>query len=347
MNLYVFSGSWRTDCTWKSPLIFGGTTHFGHKFSLQHATRHCKGNPLHHAFLSWTLPPLQMCLLPFNASSTFWCVFCLLMHLLPSDVSPALWLIFHATFHYGSVACHLFCLPSHNIPWLPGLPPPSHDILQCLAWSTWHVPWHPPHHCIFHCTAALLYLPLLCCAFQLLCSPDLLMWCCVMSHDVVSPHTSDLLLLLTCHCAWPTFCLYHTGVLYGVVPYTYLLISDLFLISFTLYIRPCLQADPYSFLFGSPARYAYVQILLYNNLITFGSPASNMFCSTSHSIYSKKGSLREPVSEAVVYSICCLRLPLDSTNHYLCPFQALSFPWPWYTTSDCHATFQCAPGLPG
>jgi len=39
------------------------------------------------------------------------------------------------------------------------------------------------------------------------------------------------------------------------VPYTYLLISDLSLISIILYIRPHLQVDPYPFLFGSPARY--------------------------------------------------------------------------------------------
>ena len=57
---------------------------------------------------------------------------------------------------------------------------------------------------------------------------------------------------LTHHLARPTFCLYHAGTLRGIVPYTYLLISDLFSISVTLYIRPCLQADPYSFLFRSP-----------------------------------------------------------------------------------------------
>jgi len=55
-----------------------------------------------------------------------------------------------------------------------------------------------------------------------------------------------------------TFRLYHTGMLRGIVPYMYLLISDLFPISVTLYIRPCLQADPYPFPFGSPAKYAYV-----------------------------------------------------------------------------------------
>jgi len=69
--------------------------------------------------------------------------------------------------------------------------------------------------------------------------------CRMMSRDAVPP---------TCHLAQPAFCLYHTGALCGVVPYTYLLISDLFSISITLYIRPCLQADPYPFLFGSPAR---------------------------------------------------------------------------------------------
>jgi len=37
------------------------------------------------------------------------------------------------------------------------------------------------------------------------------------------------------------------------IPYTYLLISDLSLISIILYIRLCLQVDPYPFFFGSPA----------------------------------------------------------------------------------------------
>ena len=39
------------------------------------------------------------------------------------------------------------------------------------------------------------------------------------------------------------------------VPYMYLLILDLSLISIILYIRLHLQVDPYPFLFGSPARY--------------------------------------------------------------------------------------------
>jgi len=58
----------------------------------------------------------------------------------------------------------------------------------------------------------------------------------------------------THHLARPAFRLYRAGALRGVVPYTYLLILDLFSISVTLYIRPCLQADPYPFLFRSPAR---------------------------------------------------------------------------------------------
>jgi len=40
--------------------------------------------------------------------------------------------------------------------------------------------------------------------------------------------------------------------------YMYLPISVLFIISVTLYISPCPQEDPYSFLFGSPARYVHV-----------------------------------------------------------------------------------------
>jgi len=59
---------------------------------------------------------------------------------------------------------------------------------------------------------------------------------------------------LTRHLAQPTFRLYHAGMLRGIVPYMYLLILDLFSISVTPYIRPCLQADPYPFLFRSPAR---------------------------------------------------------------------------------------------
>ena len=41
------------------------------------------------------------------------------------------------------------------------------------------------------------------------------------------------------------------------VPYTYLLVSDLSLISIISYIRLHLQVDPYLFLFGFPASTAF------------------------------------------------------------------------------------------
>ena len=93
----------------------------------------------------------------------------------------------------------------------------------------------------------------------LLCLPAALLSrsaarCHMMLHDVAGCRTSDPLPLLTRHRPRPTFHLYRAGTLRGIVPYTYILISDLFPISATLSIRPCLQADPYPFLFGSPAR---------------------------------------------------------------------------------------------
>ena len=51
------------------------------------------------------------------------------------------------------------------------------------------------------------------------------------------------------------------------VPYTYLLISDLSLISIILYIRPHLQADPYSFLLDPLLGMSVIRLVLHNNLI--------------------------------------------------------------------------------
>ena len=105
---------------------------------------HCKGNPL--------MPRLSVsdsASAP-DTSSTFQCVFCLPMCLPPSNVSSASRPVSRTTSHHGPV----FRLPSHSIPWLPGLPPPSCDIPQCLARSAQHPPWHPPHCYIFRYTAA-------------------------------------------------------------------------------------------------------------------------------------------------------------------------------------------------
>jgi len=56
----------------------------------------------------------------------------------------------------------------------------------------------------------------------------------------------------------PASRLCHTGMPRNSVPYMYLLISVLFIISMTLYISPYPQVDPYPFLFGSLARYVHV-----------------------------------------------------------------------------------------
>ena len=98
------------------------------------------------AFRPPTHPPSS------NAPSTFRLVIHLTMCLLPHDSSSTPRPVFHAASHHG----HISHLPSHSIPWLPGLPPPFHNILQCLAQSAWHFPWHPLHHYVFHYTASLL-----------------------------------------------------------------------------------------------------------------------------------------------------------------------------------------------
>jgi len=104
-----------------------------------------------------------------DASSAFRCIFCLPIRLPPLDVSSAFQCVFRLQMHLPlcdssstsrpvsrSASHHgpVFCLPSHSIPWLPGLPLPSCDIPQCLAWSAQHPPWHPPHRYVFRCTAA-------------------------------------------------------------------------------------------------------------------------------------------------------------------------------------------------
>jgi len=123
----------------------------------------CKGNPL--------MPRLSVsdsASAP-DTSSAYQCVFCLLMRLPPPDASSAFRCVFRLQMqlplrdsssaprpvsrtasHHGPV----FCLPSHSIPWLPGLPPPFRNIPQCLAQSAQHPPWHPLHCYVFHCTAA-------------------------------------------------------------------------------------------------------------------------------------------------------------------------------------------------
>jgi len=69
-----------------------------------------------------------------DASSAFQCVFRLQMCPPPSDVSSASRPVSRTASHHGPI----FRLPSHSIPWLPGLPLPSRDILQCLARSAQH-----------------------------------------------------------------------------------------------------------------------------------------------------------------------------------------------------------------
>src|SRR6266545_4788786 len=141
-----------------------------------------------------------------------------------SDASSALQCIVHLQ---TSLLCHL-PLWSHLPPAFSQHPlaaGTSTVILRCSTMSCLvhsASPWHPPH-----------------------CQPS-----------AALPHLLAVLLhlslpLSTHHHTQPPFCLYCTGMLHGIVPYTYLLILDLSFISVTLYIRPCLQADPYPFLFGS------------------------------------------------------------------------------------------------
>ena len=155
-----------------------------------------RGTPLCHAFPSRTLPLLLLLtpLPPSDASSAFQCVFHLQMHLPLRDSSYASRPVSRTASHHGPV----FRMPSHSIPWLPGLPPPSHDIPQCLAWSAQHPPWHLPHRYVFCCTAArsshTTSLPLLCrilwlhhcvsCHSAMPSSCSALPTRCVMSHDV-------------------------------------------------------------------------------------------------------------------------------------------------------------------
>jgi len=128
-----------------------------------------RGIPSCHTFLSQTLLLLPTHLPPSDASSTFWCIFCLLICLLPLDASSTFRCVSclqmrlplrdsssasrpvsRTASHHGPV----FRLPSHSIPWLLGLPPRSRDIPQCLARSAQHLPWHPLHCYVFRCTAA-------------------------------------------------------------------------------------------------------------------------------------------------------------------------------------------------
>jgi len=121
-----------------------------------------RGTPLCHMFPSWTLLLLPMCLPPSDTSSASRCVLRLPMCLPLCDSSSTSRPVSRTASHHGPV----FRLPSYSIPWLPGLPPPSRDIPQCLAQSAPHPPWHPLHCYIFHCTSACsghtAGLPLLC-----------------------------------------------------------------------------------------------------------------------------------------------------------------------------------------
>ena len=216
---------------------------------------HCKGNPLMPCLSvsdSASAPDassgfrcifcLPMCLLPPDASSAFRCVFRFTTHLPPPDLSPA-----PPPTMVPSSACLLTassgCRDFHHHPaTFCNVSPCPLSIplgIRCTATSS-TVPLHVPAAPLSQPTAR----------------------CRMMSHDAVPPTryrlrpatVSDPLPPPTCHLARPAFRLYHAGALRGIVPYTYLLISDLFSISVILYIRPCLQADSYPFLFGSPAR---------------------------------------------------------------------------------------------
>jgi len=109
-----------------------------------------RGTPLCHAFLSRTLLLLPTRLPPSDASSAFRCVFRPQMCLPLRNSSSASRPVSRTASHHGPI----FRLPSHSIPWLLGLPPPSRDIPQCLARSAQHPPWHPPHRYVFCYTAA-------------------------------------------------------------------------------------------------------------------------------------------------------------------------------------------------
>src|SRR6266567_2638951 len=100
------------------------------------------------------------------------------------------------------------------------------------------------------------------------------------------------------------------------MPYTYLVIS----VSYPLYPRSCILVCTSRWI---PILFSLDPLLVPHStplrLPTFRS-AFRPDCSCP---YSRKGSHRELVSEAAVYSTCRLGLPLDSADHYLCPFQDL------------------------
>lgn len=146
-------------------------------------TTSVRGTPLYYAF-----PPR-------TAPSAFQYTFHLLRCLPPRDMSSASRPVFHAASHHGPTSR----LPFHSISWLLRLPPPSHNILQCLAWSN----RHPLGiHCTAMSSAILLHIPATllafwpyCCIFQLhhctSCCSTLLTchimlrdvaWCSVMSY---------------------------------------------------------------------------------------------------------------------------------------------------------------------
>jgi len=144
----------------------------------------------------------------------------------------------------------------------PGCPATSQDIprlpLPLLPSHPWDIPgsrsesrsplWDPRHHYVFQSVALSSNQP------------------SVGSNESRNasrttariPHsTPDLHPLPPCSCSSPAVALLRFASC-SFSPFGFLFISFyvLYLIRVTLYIRPCLQVDPYPFLFGSPARYA-------------------------------------------------------------------------------------------
>ena len=94
------------------------------------------------------------------------------------------------------------------------------------------------------------------------------------------------------------------------MPYTYLVISVLY----PLYPRSCILVCTSRWI---PILFS-LDPLLVPRSTPLCLPTFRPDCSCP---YSRKGSHREPVSEAAVYSTCRLGLSLDSANRYLRPFQ--------------------------
>jgi len=89
------------------------------------------------------------------------------------------------------------------------------------------------------------------------------------------------------------------------------------------------------------------RLVLPNNLNTFGSPASTASCLTAVALTVEKDHSESRSQK----QLCILPVALDSCwtppTAIYAPSKTPSPPRLRHTTSDCHAAFQRAPGLPG